>query len=111
MCVYVCVCGVSVSPREAYEPGGRAEAELKGPAGGTAGILVLALALAAALTSTSLRERCREPGVEAGTLPGAALAGGRRGRGRDRDRGRDRERRGRERGEGGRERKDEIVAA
>lgn len=48
-------------PSEAYDPGGRAEAELKGDApdtaAGTAGILVRAVAVAAALTSTSLRER------------------------------------------------------
>lgn len=46
----------------------------------TAGILVRAVAVAAALTSTSLRERCREPGDEAaaGVLEeGTALAAGR----------------------------------
>lgn len=45
---------------------------------GTAGILVRAVAVAAALTSTSLRERWREPGEEAaaGVLPWAALAAG-----------------------------------
>lgn len=39
-----------------------------------------AVAVAAALTSTSLRERCREPGEEAaaGVLLWAALAGGER---------------------------------
>lgn len=71
-------------PSEAYDPGGRAEAELKGDApdtaADTAGILVRAVAVAAALTSTSLRERWRELGLgaAAGVRVWAALAGQRR---------------------------------
>lgn len=51
------------------------------------GILVRALAVAAALTSTSLRERWREPGEEAaaGVRVWAALAGEGRPKQRDLD--------------------------
>lgn len=53
---------VRIRPSDAYDPGGKAAAELKGvdaPADVT-----FDLALAAAFTSTSLRDRCRDPGVD-----------------------------------------------
>lgn len=50
---------VRIRPRDAYDPGGKAAAELNG-------VLpedeeTLDLALAAAFTSMSLRDRCRDP--------------------------------------------------
>lgn len=50
-------------PKEAYDPGGRAAAELKGAVPEAAE--TLDLALAAAFTSMSLRDRWREPVVDA----------------------------------------------
>lgn len=50
------------SPSDAYEPGGRAAAELKGVEAPED--VTFDLALAAAFTSMSLRDRCRDPGVD-----------------------------------------------
>lgn len=61
-------------PKEAYEPGGKAAAELKGAAPGAEG--TLDLALAAAFTSMSLRERCRDPVVDTDLLLTVEAAGG-----------------------------------
>ena len=49
-------------PKDAYEPGGRAAAELKGVSDPED--VTLDLALAAAFTSMSLRERWRDPDVD-----------------------------------------------
>lgn len=82
VCRFFCQRTAAGLPSEAYDPGGSAEAELKGDEGTaeeTALILVRALAEAAALTSTSLRERWSEPGdvATAGFLvEGTALAVG-----------------------------------
>lgn len=48
-------------PRDAYEPGGKAAAELKGASDPE---VTLDLALAAAFTSMSLRERWRDPDAD-----------------------------------------------
>lgn len=50
-------------PKDAYDPGGKAAAELNGVVPEAAE--TLDLALAAALTSISLRDRWREPVVDA----------------------------------------------
>lgn len=49
-------------PSDAYDPGGKAAAELKGV--DAPEDVTFDLALAAAFTSTSLRDRCRDPGVD-----------------------------------------------
>lgn len=54
---------VRIRPKDAYEPGGKAAAELKGAV--PAAEEILDLALAAAFTSMSLRDRCRDPAVDA----------------------------------------------
>lgn len=54
---------VRIRPKEAYDPGGRAAAELNGAVPEAAE--TLDLALAAAFTSMSLRDRWREPVVDA----------------------------------------------
>lgn len=54
---------VRIRPKDAYDPGGRAAAELKGTAPEVEE--TLDLALAAAFTSISLRDRWRDPGVDA----------------------------------------------
>lgn len=54
---------VRIRPKDAYDPGGRAAAELKGVAPDAEE--ALDLALAAAFTSMSLRDRCRDPVVDA----------------------------------------------
>lgn len=54
---------VRIRPKEAYDPGGKAAAELKGVA--PEAEETLDLALAAAFTSMSLRDRWRDPVVDA----------------------------------------------
>lgn len=53
---------VRIRPKDAYDPGGKAAAELKGAAPEAAD--TLDLALAAAFTSISLRDRWRDPVVD-----------------------------------------------
>ena len=61
-------------PKDAYEPGGKAAAELKGAV--PAAEEILDLALAAAFTSMSLRDRCRDPAVDADLVLTVEAAGG-----------------------------------